>query len=353
MIRPAIAALLISVFAGNVYAETRPPADEYAGNPDCLVFNASPVPNESVIWSGGCKDGYAEGVGYAQWSVNGKDTGRYEGMMVRGKRHGRGATQFNDVVYSGEFRDNKRHGPGILAKEGAYTLTGNFIDGLPAGVVKVRFQSGNSYEGQWRNEAPDGEGTMQYATGGNYRGGWKDGVMHGHGVITYANGMVREGDFAEGIIAGGSPLPEGKETYRLRKKVTEDGFPGSAGISDAAPFDKGYDALTAEQQRRVRAVFPLLQDGDRPPYPVLGVAPLIRAIHQLHIELETSGDLWLDVLIDENGAPQTVAVRKTPHRELAEFLGKGLLLTKFTPAQCGGKPCAMRYPFRLKLVRGN
>lgn len=350
MIRLPIAALLASLLAGIACAESQPPTSQYSGNPDCRIFNPSPVANQSAVWSGGCKDGYADGPGFAQWSVNGKDTMRYEGPLVRGKRHGRGATQINDEVFSGEFRDNKRNGPGILAKEGVYTLSGNFVDDAPAGAVKVRFQSGDSYEGSWRDEAPDGEGTMLYATGGSYRGGWKEGKMHGRGVITYPNGIVREGEFADGIIAGGSPIPSPAQEYHLNRKVVQDPYPGPVARGSHIPFDKGYDALTPDQQRLVRSRFPILQDGDRPPYPLNGTEEIIRLIHGAHGQVLATGTLQMDVLIDETGAPLTATIRNTPNAELADFAGKALLLNKYTPGRCGGKPCKMSCPFTFALT---
>jgi hypothetical protein len=174
--------------------------------------------------------------------------------------------------------------------------------------------------------------------------------MHGHGVITYANGIMREGDFADGIIAGGSPIASPAQKYHLSLKVVQDRYPGPVATGAQVPFDKGYDALTPDQQRLVRSRFPILQDGDRPPYPLNGSEEIIRLTHGAHGQVLAAGTLQMDVLIDETGVPQTATIRSTPDAELADFAGKALLLSKYTPARCGGKPCKMSYPFHLVLT---
>lgn len=36
------------------------------GTPGCRIVNPSPQPHESTSWSGGCRDGYADGDGVLQ-----------------------------------------------------------------------------------------------------------------------------------------------------------------------------------------------------------------------------------------------------------------------------------------------
>ena len=61
-----------------------------ATNQPCKIWNPQPEPNESVTWSGMCKDGLASGQGTLHWMVNGKPDVDFEGTYANGKRNGHG-----------------------------------------------------------------------------------------------------------------------------------------------------------------------------------------------------------------------------------------------------------------------
>lgn len=54
-------------------------------NTGCLVYNLNPISNETISWSGECKNGYAYGVGTVRWYLNGIPNGLDIGNKVRGK----------------------------------------------------------------------------------------------------------------------------------------------------------------------------------------------------------------------------------------------------------------------------
>ena len=56
----------------------------------CVARNRNPLPNERVTWTGGCKDGLADGVGVQQWYVNNEPGARYEVRMTKGVFDGHG-----------------------------------------------------------------------------------------------------------------------------------------------------------------------------------------------------------------------------------------------------------------------
>ena len=72
--------------------------------------------------------------------------------------------------YTGEFRDNKRHG------YGTYT-----------------FLSGESYTGYWENDMRNGFGTNIFNTGEKYNGMYKNNLRHGFGVNYFPSGETFEG----------------------------------------------------------------------------------------------------------------------------------------------------------------
>jgi hypothetical protein len=83
---------------------------------ECKVWNAFPVSNEQVTWSGECVEGFAEGTGVLRWILAGKPTvKKYEGPMSAGRTTGRGVLVFtNGDRYEGEFKDGERSGRGKI-----------------------------------------------------------------------------------------------------------------------------------------------------------------------------------------------------------------------------------------------
>lgn len=98
-------------FIGNAFA-----AEELIVNDKgCHVWN-SELGMESVTWSGGCKDGYSEGMGILQWfNADKKPRIKYEGTIHNGKYHGKGEYKTADGMYNGDFVDGMRTGKGTFS----------------------------------------------------------------------------------------------------------------------------------------------------------------------------------------------------------------------------------------------
>ena len=123
----------------------------------CKIANPSPKPNETVTWTGECKDGFAEGTGVMQWFEDKQAGPRYEGTLAHGALSGQGKLTLPDgSTYEGGWLDGRQSGQGIL-----------------------RASDGGSYEGGWKNGKPDGHGVMHAATGETVDGVWKDGTYEG------------------------------------------------------------------------------------------------------------------------------------------------------------------------------
>jgi hypothetical protein len=102
---PAIAAVDNSASSGWTTASNMP----------CKVWNPEPQPNESVTWSGGCKDGLASGKGILRWTENGKP----------------------DVEFAGEYADGKRNGAGVMTMPDGQRTIGTWEDDELIPVIKV------------------------------------------------------------------------------------------------------------------------------------------------------------------------------------------------------------------------
>jgi len=74
-------------------------------------WNAMPVPDEKIEWTGACKDDVAHGTGKLQWYRDGNPTSYEQGQCANGKWHGRVVSYINDHVrYEGNFAYGRRIG---------------------------------------------------------------------------------------------------------------------------------------------------------------------------------------------------------------------------------------------------
>jgi hypothetical protein len=118
------------------------------------------------------------------------------------------------------------------------------------------------------------------------------------------------------------------------------------------PYDKPYGELTPEQQRMFKSRFREMGEGDEPPFPVDGLGPLLAAISRISRVVEVGvGRLEMDVFVDETGSATKVEVIRSPDGALAKHAAALAMLTKFKPALCKGKPCAMGFPLNMNFVR--
>ncbi len=347
MIRYCFATLIAALPS---LAFSHPAADRHIGKSDCLVLDPIPLTNASFSWSGGCKEGYADGDGVAIWTLNGKQVLRYEGGMRRGKRHGPSAEQdAGGNIAWGDFIDGKRHGQTHVEDGKGYVRDTEYDHGEIKGPVSIRYHTGHRYTGGWSEQGPEGHGVMVYPLGGTYAGLWKAGSKAG-GVITYPNREQR-------TVPPSLPAPraagdtEGNKTgrYSLGYGMESLYFLNRIASGSVVPFHKAYRDMTPEEQHTVRGWFNILGEDDVPPYPVGGTAEIIKAAKSANWEFGQHGELLMDVLVDEQGHPQDVIIRQTPGKGVGEFMAGVLLLTRYTPAKCAGKPCALRFPVWLDL----
>ncbi len=138
--------------------------------------------------------------------------GKYEGEWMYDKREGYGVEiSGNWVKYSGFWKAGKKHGEGILTRNGD-TCKGQWADDQRVGVFVETYTNGDQcvrkpdnahdvytwangdvYEGGWRNLKFNGFGTHTLIDGRKYEGVWKKGRRHGWMKTTGRNGMVHEG----------------------------------------------------------------------------------------------------------------------------------------------------------------
>ncbi len=122
------------------------------GQSKCIVLD----PELQASYSGGCKDGKAEGRGTAKGSAV------YVGEFHEGKKQGRGVKTWGwGDRYDGDFLNDAKHGMG------RYTWG-----------ARSAF-AGDRYEGGFANDKRNGYGAYVWASGDAYAGPWKDDAVAG------------------------------------------------------------------------------------------------------------------------------------------------------------------------------
>lgn len=300
---------------------------EYAGAEDCRLVNTTKQSGAKATWNGACRDGFAEGRGTVDWHDRRKALlAHYEGDIKAGRMDGDGYLRLPDgTQYEGGFAQGRYHGKGTLV-----TMYGR-------------------YDGEFVDGSRQGQGKMVYAMGGRYDGAWRKGEFHGTGTATYPSGRVVTTEWVDGVRADLVPPPEPDAKFRVMSSSPAYGSKRrwARATGGVVPFEKTYDAMSAEEKKIVNSWFPLIDDGDEPPYPLKGTKPIYTLFSEGIGVIEAEGMLTMFVDIDAEGNPTKASVFTTPNADIANFAMMVVLKHKFKPAICGGKPCAMKFPFSV------
>mmetsp|Transcript_60 Transcript_60/g.154 ORF Transcript_60/g.154 Transcript_60/m.154 type:complete len:1081 (+) Transcript_60:120-3362(+) len=132
-------------------------------------------------------------------------------LDLNGRRQGTGLYTENRSrsTYDGEWRDNLRHGRGVLLTAHA-KYCGEYKDDHRHGQGTLIWNDNSCYNGQFQNGNFHGIGTYCNAEGGMYTGGWMNGLRHGEGLETYNDGKVFLGEYKDGKRSGVGTLLEKK-----------------------------------------------------------------------------------------------------------------------------------------------
>ena len=77
----------------------------------------------------------------------------------------------------------------------------NFSSSVFAAITYTQFDNGDTYEGNWVNDAMHGYGQYTYIGGGVYLGNRVNDTMNGYGKYTWSTGEVYEGDWVNGAMS--------------------------------------------------------------------------------------------------------------------------------------------------------
>ena len=176
----------------------------------CEIWRAHPISDETVRWSGACRNGRANGRGVLRRIKNDRLYFRFNGEMIDGRYHGKGTMvwEFSGDRYDGDFVSGRRTGKGTYvwgpnSKWAGNVYVGDFIDGKRTGKgTFISKTTGDRYDGDYVNDKQTGSGVYVWKRSGNtYVGHFKNGRPHGIG--SQARPRLVQGP--DGGPAGGCP----------------------------------------------------------------------------------------------------------------------------------------------------
>jgi len=96
----------------------------------CKIWDSTPQPNESVTWTGPCKNGHANGKGVLVWYVNGRPYETYDGELTMGHYYGCGKQVWSSgSSYEGCYQNDRAHGQGTFRGTNGQVYSGNWVNG--------------------------------------------------------------------------------------------------------------------------------------------------------------------------------------------------------------------------------
>jgi len=164
---------------------------------------------KSVVYEGEMHDGVREGRGLCLYNNN----LMYEGEWKRNKEHGKGTLMTPDrsrIIYQGDWEKGRMQGKGtyyyydaLNNKRETSKYTGEFKENLRHGFGIYTLPDGSIYDGEWRENNPNGWGLFRWPDGSEYQGPWKDGKRNGtNGILIAADGFRYEGAWANNAMEG-------------------------------------------------------------------------------------------------------------------------------------------------------
>lgn len=183
MLLVASLSILVSLTA---FAPTKAHSGEWIADArtGCQVWNPSPIPGETIEWSGACLNGKADGAGVLQWRVNGAPVQRFDGVFRVGRLNGKGSR----VDFDREGR--------------SYREEGDYVNGTLNGKGSKVFKNGSRDEGDYVNGSLNGKGSRVFMDGYREKGDFVNDKLHGNGKRIWSETSWYEGAFVNGKREG-------------------------------------------------------------------------------------------------------------------------------------------------------
>ncbi|XP_067264917.1 alsin isoform X4 [Chanodichthys erythropterus] len=207
---------------------------------------------DGTVYCGTFKNGLEDGFGdYMMPNTTLNKFDRYQGHWKEGKMHGFGTYwHASGEVYEGLFRENMRHGHGMLrsgkmaSPSSSSVFVGQWVQGKRTGYgVCDDFSRGEKYMGIWLDDQRHGDGVVITQFGLYYEGNFSTNKMMGNGTLLCDDDTVFEGEFSEDWTLCGKGvlfMPNGDSLDGVF-----DGHWGN-GLRVAGTFTKPFETLRRE-----------------------------------------------------------------------------------------------------------
>lgn len=134
------------------------------------------------------------------FSLNAKNNLRLSDIKKSDNAHT--ITYDDGTQYTGELKENKKHGNGHLLDTRGNKYIGEFFEDQISGIGQFEGEDGTRYKGEWKEGQQHGIGKESWPDGSFYEGEYKNGLKHGRGLYRWADGSTFEGDWVDGNIQG-------------------------------------------------------------------------------------------------------------------------------------------------------
>lgn len=126
---------------------------------NCSYYEPHFQEGMTATWTGGQKDGFADGIGILTISINGSLHMTYEGAISMGHIQGKGkSTTSGGWVREGNFEDGNLNGygtmNGIQSNEVSFNYHGNFVHNWMHGDGRIEYSNGDFFEGKFNMNTP-------------------------------------------------------------------------------------------------------------------------------------------------------------------------------------------------------
>jgi hypothetical protein len=342
-----IAWAALATVRGAAADEPAPWIEDAAG---CKFFNAHPAANERIHWSGGCRDGFGDGAGVLEWFEGDKPGSRVEGSFVHGAIQGRGhLVSGSGATYDGSFENGEISGFGTMIWPNGDRYDGGWKDGKRSGHGTFVRPNGDRYDGDFVEGYWQGKGLYVTLSGLRYSGDWVRSKRQGEGTAVLLGGGLYRGAFVDDAPAHPEDIKHNH--YDLRVAQTGSHISKALITNLDLPADQTYEQLSEDDKFIARAKAGTPSESDEPPYPLHGPHQILESSIEIQNRLRVEGNLVLGVTVDASGTAQSVSALSSPDSQLTMAMARILMLEKYKPALCAGKPCIQKYYFRMHYHR--
>jgi hypothetical protein len=169
----------------------------------------------------------------------------YDGEFKNGEPNGRGIMDYGKgEKYDGEFKNGKENGKGLYIKDGQIKPV-QYVDGELQKIDNlVSVGARPQMEGCKSGDCENGYGTAVFESGNRYEGSFKNYRFHGKGKMTFASGNVIEGEFSENKPVTGT-CTYTYEKMKFTGTFNSDGTPHSGTYS----YPENQSTVTLENNK--------------------------------------------------------------------------------------------------------